>query len=42
MPDQTEQSSLERIKMILQEAKGKNLFEEITHPSEWQREIRKE
>jgi hypothetical protein len=35
-------SSLERIKKILDEAKGKNLFEDIKDPVEWQREIRKE
>lgn len=32
----------ERIKKILEDAKGKNLFKDIKDPSEWQREIRKE
>ena len=32
----------ERIKSILDSAKGKNLFEDIKDPSAWQREIRKE
>jgi hypothetical protein len=32
----------ERIKKILAKAKGKNLFEDIKDPVEWQREIRKE
>ncbi len=36
------ESSYERIKKILDEAKGKNLFKDIEDPSEWQREIRKE
>jgi hypothetical protein len=31
-----------RIKKILDDAKGKNLFEDIKDPSEWQRELRKE
>ncbi len=31
-----------RIKKILDDAKGKNLFEEIKDPSEWQHELRKE
>ena len=31
-----------RIKEILQSAKGKNLFQDIEDPSEWQRQIRKE
>ncbi len=35
-------SSLEKIKQILEEAKGKDLFKHIKDPSEWQREIRKE
>jgi hypothetical protein len=35
-------SSLERIKQILEDAKGKDLFKDIKDPSEWQREIRKE
>lgn len=33
---------LHRIKKILDEAKGKDLFKDIEDPSEWQREIRKE
>ncbi|RKR85559.1 hypothetical protein BDD43_5830 [Mucilaginibacter gracilis] len=36
------QSASERIKKILEEAKGKDLFKDIEDPSEWQREIRKE
>lgn len=32
----------ERIKKILDKAKGKDLFEDIKDPVEWQREIRKE
>jgi hypothetical protein len=35
-------SSYERIKKILDDAKGKDLFKDIDDPSEWQREIRKE
>jgi len=35
-------SSLERIKQILEEAKGKDLFKDVKDPSEWQRELRKE
>ena len=35
-------SSTERIKEILNEAKGKNLFAAIKDPVEWQRELRKE
>jgi hypothetical protein len=35
-------SSNERIKKILDEAKGKNLFAAIKDPVEWQRELRKE
>ncbi len=31
-----------KIKQILDEAKGKNLFADIKDPVEWQREIRKE
>jgi len=31
-----------RIKKIIDDAKGKNLFEDIKDPSEWQRELRKE
>jgi len=37
-----EETSAERIKKILDEAKGKNLFKDIEDPVEWQREIRKE
>jgi hypothetical protein len=37
-----EETSLDKIKKILDEAKGKNLFKDIEDPSEWQREIRKE
>lgn len=36
------ETSLERIKKILEEAKGKNLFKDIEDPVEWQREVRKE
>ncbi|RFZ95141.1 hypothetical protein D0C36_06330 [Mucilaginibacter conchicola] len=32
----------QRIKAILDKAKGKDLFKDIKDPSEWQREIRKE
>lgn len=32
----------QRIKAILEKAKGKDLFKDIKDPSEWQREIRKE
>lgn len=32
----------QKIKKILDESKGKNLFQEINDPVEWQREIRKE
>ncbi|QXV67264.1 hypothetical protein FPZ42_00710 [Mucilaginibacter achroorhodeus] len=32
----------QRVKAILDKAKGKNLFNDIKDPSEWQREIRKE
>ncbi len=35
-------SAYHRIKKILDEAKGKELFKEIEDPSEWQRELRKE
>jgi hypothetical protein len=35
-------SPLEKIKQLLEEAKGKNLFKDIKDPSEWQRELRKE
>jgi hypothetical protein len=36
------ETSLDRIKKILDEAKGKNLFQDIEDPVEWQRELRKE
>ena len=36
------ESVLYRIKRILDEAKGKDLFKDIEDPSEWQRELRKE
>jgi len=36
------ESALERIKKIQQSIGDKELFKEITDPSEWQREIRKE
>lgn len=36
------ESAVERIKKILESAKGKDLFKEIEDPSEWQRQIRKE
>ncbi|HJP62311.1 MAG TPA: hypothetical protein VJ844_02660 [Mucilaginibacter sp.] len=32
----------ERLKEIIESAKGKNLFADIEDPSEWQRQIRKE
>lgn len=32
----------EKIKKLLDDAKGKDLFKEIEDPSAWQREIRKE
>lgn len=35
-------SQYDRIKKIVDKAKGKNLFADIKDPSEWQREIRKE
>ena len=35
-------SVVNRIKKILDEAKGKDLFKDIEDPSEWQRELRKE
>ncbi|HWZ15095.1 MAG TPA: hypothetical protein VNW95_07625 [Mucilaginibacter sp.] len=34
--------SYDRIKKLLDEARGKNLFNNIDDPSEWQRELRKE
>ncbi|HEY8930252.1 MAG TPA: hypothetical protein VIM55_13725 [Mucilaginibacter sp.] len=37
-----ENSSFERIKKILNDAKGKNLFADIKDPVAWQQEIRKE
>ena len=40
-PQKTE-STYERVKKLLDEAKGKNLFKDIEDPSEWQRELRKE
>jgi Mn-dependent DtxR family transcriptional regulator len=36
------ETSLDRIKKILDKAKGKDLFKDIEDPSEWQRELRKE
>ncbi len=36
------QTPYERIKALLDDAKGKNLFADIEDPSEWQRQIRKE
>jgi hydrogenase maturation factor HypE len=36
------ESAYTRIKKMLDDAKGKNLFEDIKDPSEWQRELRKE
>ncbi len=36
------ESAVERIKHIQEEIRAKNLFQDITDPSEWQREIRKE
>lgn len=36
------ETAYERIRKILDSAKGKNLFKDIKDPSEWQREIRKE
>lgn len=38
----SKETSLERIKKILDEAIGKNLFKDIEDPVEWQRELRKE
>jgi hypothetical protein len=35
-------SQYERIKKVLDGAKGKNLFNDIEDPVEWQREIRKD
>ncbi|GAC1313358.1 MAG: hypothetical protein NVSMB24_36470 [Mucilaginibacter sp.] len=32
----------DRVKKLLEDAKGKNLFKNIDDPSEWQRELRKE
>jgi hypothetical protein len=40
--DNDNDSVVNRIKKILDEAKGKDLFKDIEDPSEWQREIRKE
>ena len=37
-----ELSRYHRIKKIMEEAEGKNLFADIKDPSEWQRELRKE
>ncbi|MDR3693967.1 hypothetical protein [Mucilaginibacter sp.] len=37
-----DESSLERIKKILDEVKEKNLFKDIEDPVEWQRNVRKE
>ena len=37
-----EELAIDRIKKILSEAKGKNLFKDIKDPVEWQRELRKE
>jgi hypothetical protein len=39
---QEPKSSYDRIKKLLNEAKGKNLFADIKDPVEWQRELRKE
>lgn len=36
------ETALEKIKRIQEEMRGKNLFENIKDPVEWQREIRKE
>lgn len=36
------ETSVDRIKKILDEAKGQNLFQDIVDPVEWQRELRKE
>jgi hypothetical protein len=41
-PAINKQSQLARIKLLLEEAEGKNLFKDIEDPVEWQREIRKE
>ena len=37
-----QETALERIKKILDDAKGKDLFKDIKDPVKWQREIRKE
>jgi hypothetical protein len=37
-----DETAVERIKKILNEARGKNLFKDIEDPSEWQRELRRE
>jgi hypothetical protein len=34
--------SYNKVKKLLDEARGKNLFKNIDDPSEWQRELRKE
>jgi hypothetical protein len=39
---QEPEAPYERIKKILESAKGKNLFKDIEDPSEWHRQIRKE
>ncbi|QKJ31269.1 hypothetical protein HQ865_16390 [Mucilaginibacter mali] len=35
-------SQYEKLKRIIDDSKGKDLFKDIEDPSEWQREIRKE
>ena len=47
LPDQAEnianqESSLAKIKQILEDAEGKDLFKDIEDPSRWQSELRKE
>jgi len=41
-PTSTSESSNEKIKKILDKAKGKGLFKDIKDPVEWQRELRRE
>ncbi len=40
--DVSDVSSSDKIKSLLEEAKGRGLFADINDASEWQREIRKE
>jgi hypothetical protein len=36
------ETSYQRIKQLLDDAKDQNLFKDINDPSQWQRELRKE